>query len=206
MLQTLLWRRMTCSSTFLKYPLAVLVQTPATYILMLYVVSNSGKRYWDCKLPCIEAQIELSSTFVYDQKMSTSGGSRLSRGGRMAMMPMSVNRSAETFIAEQNILIRKKIPIHWRKEWQKFQSCKFINGQYQQYFCENFILHCDVIRFTGMVIIVVCPPWVRCEFLAELPLVLILEATNSSKSRWKCIAIHQNVCSRSLSQNCQGIF
>ena len=34
MLQTLLWRRMTCSSTFLKYPLAVLAQTPATYILM----------------------------------------------------------------------------------------------------------------------------------------------------------------------------
>ena len=34
MLQTLLWSRMTCSSTFLKYPLAVLAQTPATYILM----------------------------------------------------------------------------------------------------------------------------------------------------------------------------
>ena len=34
MLQTLLWSRMTCSSTFLKYPLAVLVQTPAAYILM----------------------------------------------------------------------------------------------------------------------------------------------------------------------------
>ena len=31
MLQTLLWRRMTCSSTFLKYSLAVLVQTPAAY-------------------------------------------------------------------------------------------------------------------------------------------------------------------------------
>ena len=34
MLQTLLWSRMTCSSTFLKYPLAVLAQTPAAYILM----------------------------------------------------------------------------------------------------------------------------------------------------------------------------
>ena len=47
---------------------------------------------------------------------------------------------------------QEKIPIHWRKEWQKFQSCKFIHGQY---FCDNFILHCDVIRFTGMGIIVV---------------------------------------------------
>ena len=34
MLQTLLWRRMTCSSTFLKYPLTVLAQTPAAYIFM----------------------------------------------------------------------------------------------------------------------------------------------------------------------------
>ena len=34
MLQTLLWSRMTCSSTFLKYPLAVLAHTPAAYILM----------------------------------------------------------------------------------------------------------------------------------------------------------------------------
>ena len=34
MLQTLLWSRMTCSSTVLKYPLAVLAQTPAAYILM----------------------------------------------------------------------------------------------------------------------------------------------------------------------------
>ena len=34
MLQTLLWSRMTCSSTVLKYPLTVLAQTPAAYILM----------------------------------------------------------------------------------------------------------------------------------------------------------------------------
>ena len=34
MFQTFLWSTMTCSSTFLKYPLAVLAQTPAAYILM----------------------------------------------------------------------------------------------------------------------------------------------------------------------------
>ena len=34
MLQSLLWSRMTCFVTFLKYSLAVLAQTPATYILM----------------------------------------------------------------------------------------------------------------------------------------------------------------------------
>ena len=75
------------------------------------------------------------------------------------------------FIAEQNIIIKKKLPIYWRKEWQKFQSCKFIHIQY---FYDNFILHCDFIQFTDMGIIVVRPPWVRCEFFAELPLVLIL--------------------------------
>ena len=53
-------------------------------LFLLYVASSSGKRYWDCKLPCIEAQIELSSTFVYDQKISISGSyarnSHLSQG------------------------------------------------------------------------------------------------------------------------------
>ena len=85
-----------------------------------------------------------------------------------------------------------------------------------------------------MGVIVIRPPWLRCEFLAELPLVLIfwslskvldspfwasiqgslqsqhlfpeLEATFSRKSRWGCIPIRQNACSRSLNQNCGGIF
>ena len=90
---------MTCSSTFLKYPLAVLAQTPAAYVLMYCNAFSTTftavrcfhlrKRYWDCKLPCIEAQIKLSSTLVYDQKMSTSGSSarnsHLSQGGRMTI-------------------------------------------------------------------------------------------------------------------------
>ena len=144
-------------------------------LFLLYVVSNSGKRYWDCKLPCIKAQIELSSTFVYDQKMSTSGtcarNSHLSQGGTNdndahVCEPICINMYCR---AKHNN--QEKIPIHWGKEWQKFQSCKFIHGQY---FCDNFILDCDVIRFTGMVIDVVRPPCVRCEFHAELPLVLIL--------------------------------
>ena len=41
-------------------------------LLLLFVASNSGKRYWDWTLPRIKAQIELSSTFVYDYKMSTA--------------------------------------------------------------------------------------------------------------------------------------
>ena len=45
----------------------------------------SGKRYLEWTLPRIEAQIELSSTFVCDYKMSTSGSSaknsHLTQGG-----------------------------------------------------------------------------------------------------------------------------
>ena len=65
-------------------------------LLLLFLASNSGKRYWDWMLPRIRAQIELSSTFVYDYKMSTSGSSaknsHLTQGGRTTMMPMPVNR------------------------------------------------------------------------------------------------------------------
>ena len=55
-----------------------MAQTPATYILMycdpqrlflLYVASNSGKGYWDCKLPCIEAQIELFSSNEHERQL-----------------------------------------------------------------------------------------------------------------------------------------
>ena len=171
MLQTLLWSRMICSSTFFKYLLAVLAQTPAAYILMycnafsttfsavrcfqlrkkvlrlntpentityhnvlcssppnfawaLFSVSLGAiltpKRNWKqclCKiwgwqarvlwyvrvfsgvvnwtLPRIRAQIELSSTFVCDYKVSTSGSSaknsHLTQGRRMTTIPIPVN-------------------------------------------------------------------------------------------------------------------
>ena len=65
-------------------------------LLLLFVASNSGKRYRDGTLPRIRAQIELFSTFVYDYKMSTSGSSaknsHLTQGGRTTMMPIPVNR------------------------------------------------------------------------------------------------------------------
>ena len=42
-------------------------------------------------------------------------------------------------------------------------------------FCDNFILHCHIIWFTGMNIIVVLSPYMRCEFLSELPPELVKE-------------------------------
>ena len=62
-------------------------------LLLLFVASNSGKKYWDWTLPRIRAQTELSSTFVYDYKMSMSGSSarnsHITEGGRTTMMTRS---------------------------------------------------------------------------------------------------------------------
>ena len=185
MLQTLLWRRMTCSSTFLKYLSAVLVQTPATYILLYCNASSTAFSAERCfqfrkKVLGLWATLYRSSDRIVQhlclwpenaherqlcEEFAPHPGGTNDKDAHVCE-PICIN-----MYCRANIIIKKKIPIHWRKEWQKFQSCKFIHGQY---FYDNFILHCDVIRFTGMVIIVVRPPWVRCEFLAELPLVLIL--------------------------------
>ena len=122
MLQTLLWSRMTCSSTVLKYPLAVLAQTPAAYILMYCHAFSTTftavrcfqlrKKYWDWTLPRIRAQKELSITFVYYYKMSTSGSSarssHLTQGGRKTMMTIGIFR----IIAEWYLLFFAKFRSH----------------------------------------------------------------------------------------------
>ena len=143
-------------------------------LLLLFVASNSGKKYWDWTLPRIRAQIEMSSTFVYDYKMSTSGSSaknsHLTQRGRTTMMPMPVNR----------ITSQCKIKLS-----QKY--CLWINLQLWN-FCHFFlqlmgiffliIMFCSAIhvytdRFADMGIIAISPHWLRWEFLAELPLELI---------------------------------
>ena len=92
-------------------------------------------------------------------------------GGRTTMMTMPVNQ----------ITSQCKLKLS-----QKY--CPWINLQLW-IFCHSFlqwmgiffliIMFCSAIhvytdRFADMGIIVIRPPWMRCEFLAELPLVLIL--------------------------------
>ena len=110
-------------------------------LLLLLVASNSGKRYWDWTLPRIRAQIELSSTFVYDCKMSTSGSSakssHLTQGGRMTMMPMPVN-----WITSQckNKIIVKILPVN------KFTTLKFLSllpSMNGQFFLDYHVLLCN---------------------------------------------------------------
>ena len=57
-------------------------------LFLLYVaVFQFWKKVLELQLPCIEAHTELSSTFIDDWKMSTSGSSarnsHLSQGGRI---------------------------------------------------------------------------------------------------------------------------
>ena len=62
----------------------------------------------------------------------------------------------------------------------KFRTLKFLlilpsmNGQFflDYYLCSAIHVYTD--QFADMGIIVIRPPWLRCEFLAELPLVRIV--------------------------------
>ena len=124
-----------------------LLQCILNGLFLLYVASNSGKRYRDCKLP-----VELSSTFVYDQKLSPSGSS--ARNSLLSQQGGGTNEN-DAHVCEPicvNVFCRAK---HNKQEKtthaliegrsEKFHSCKFIHGQH---FCDTFILRCDVIRFT----------------------------------------------------------
>ena len=145
-------------------------------LLLLFVASNSGKKYWDWTLPRIRPKIELSSTFVYDYKMSTSGSSarnsHLTQGGRTTMMTMLVNQITSQCKIK---LSQKYYP------WINLQLWNFCHSFLQWmgiFFLDYYVLLWSAIyvytgRFTDMGIIVIRPRWLRCEFLAELSLVLI---------------------------------
>ena len=164
---------MICSSTFLKYHSAVLAQTPAAYILMYCNSFSATFTAFRCFQLVSELRENVQHTFVYDYRMSESSSSaknsHLSQGGRRTMMPMPVNR----------ITSQCKIKLS-----QKY--CPWINSQLWN-FCHSFlqlmgsffliIVFCPAIhvytdRFAGMGIMVISPPCLRREFLAELPVVL----------------------------------
>ena len=143
-------------------------------LLLLFVASNSGKKYWDWTLPRIRAQKELSSTFLYDYKMSTS---HVLRGIRT--LPRGTNDNGD-HACEPNYIPQCKIKLS-----QKY--CPSINLQLWN-FCHSFlqwmgsffliITFCSAIhdytdRLAEMGIIAIRPPWLRCEFLTEPPLVLV---------------------------------
>ena len=58
----------------------------------------------------------------------------------------------------------------------KFTTLKFLSllpSMNGQFFLDYHVLLCNKTCNTYMGIIVIRPPWLSCEFLAELPLMLI---------------------------------
>ena len=178
MLQSLLWSRMTCFVTFLKYSLAVLAQTPATYILMYCNALSSTFTAVRC--------FQLRKKVLRLNATSYQGSERTVQNlclwlqnehewqfcKEFAPHPGGTNDN-DTHTSQSKIKLTQKY-------------CPSINLQLWN-FCHSFLqwmgsffliitfcsaIHVYTDRFTDMGIIVIRPPWLRCEFLAELPLVL----------------------------------
>ena len=186
MLQTLLWSRMTCSSTFLKYPFAVLAQTPAAYVLMCcntFSTTFTAVRCFQLRKKvlrldatsyqntdrtvqhlCLWLQNEHERHFC-EEFAPPPGGGGTNDNDDHACEPNN--------ITVQNKIIAKILPANNLQLWS---FCHFFLQWMGIFFL--IIMFCSAIyvytnRFTDMGIIVISPPWLRCEFLAELPLVLI---------------------------------
>ena len=129
---------------------------------LLFVASNSGKRCWDWTLLRIRAQIELSSTSVYDYKMSTSGSSAknslLTQGAPMTMMPMPVNRITSQCKIK---LSQKYYPWINLKLWNFCHSFLQWVGSFFliTMFCSAIHVYTCTDRFADMSITVIRPPY-----------------------------------------------
>ena len=150
---------MTCSSTVL----AGLAQTAAAYILIYCNALSTTFTAVRCfqlrkkvlrldatsyQIPRIRAQIELSSTFVYDYKMSTSGSSarnsHLSQGGRTTMTDHACESNN---ITVQNRIIGKILPVN------KFTTLKFLSllpSMNGYFFLDYYVLLCNTCLYRAV--------------------------------------------------------
>ena len=176
MLQTLLWSRMTCFSTFLKYPLAVLAQTPATYILMYcnaFSTTFTAVRCFQLRKKVLRldaTSYQSSDRTVQHLCLWLQNEHEWQFCKEIVPVSIPVNR----------ITSQRKLKLSQKYfPWINLQLWNFCHS-FLQWMGSFFliIMFCSAIhvytdRFADMGIIVIRPPWVRCEFVAELPLVLI---------------------------------
>ena len=184
MLQTLLWSRMTCSSTFLKYPLAVLAQTPAAYILMYchaFSTTFTAVRCFQLRKKVLRldaTSYQSSERTVQHLCLWLQNEHERQFCVEFAPHPGGTNDNDDHACEPNNITVRNKIiakvlPVN------QFTTLKFLsllpsmNGYFFLIIMFCSAIHVYTDRFTDMGIIVIRPPWLRWEFLAELPLVLI---------------------------------
>ena len=183
MLQTLLWSSMTCFLTFLKYPLAVLAQTPATYILMygnafsttftavrcfqlrkkvlrLNATSYQGSE-WTVQNLCLWLQNEHEWQFCKE----------------FAPNPRGTNNNE----AVNRITVYSKIKLSQKYcPWINLQLWNFCHDSFLQwmgiFFLDYYVLLCNTCLYRSVHRHghhCHSSSWLRCEFLAELPLVRI---------------------------------
>ena len=184
MLQTLLWSRMTCSSTFLKYPFAVLAQTPAAYILMYcnsFSTTFTAVRCFQLRKKVLRldaTSYQSSDRTVQHLCLWLQNEHERQFCEEFAPHPGGTKDNDDhacepNNITVQNKIIAKILPVN------KFTTLKFLsllpsmNGYFFLIIMFCSAIHVYTDRFTDMGIIIIRPPWLRCEFLAELPLVLI---------------------------------
>ena len=146
-------------------------------LLLLFAASNSGKKYWDWTLPRIRAQIELSSTScLWLQNQHERQFCK-----EFAPHPGGTNDNDDhacelNNITVQNKIIAKILPVNKFTTLKFFSLLPSMNGYF---FLDYYVLLCNTCLYRSvhdMGIIVIRPHWLRCEFLAELPLVLIFWA------------------------------
>ena len=174
---------MTCSSTVLKYPLAVLAQTPAAYILMYchaFSTTFTAVRCFQLR----KKELRLDATSYQSSERTVQHLCLWLQNEHerqfcveFALHPGGTNDNDDhacepNNITVQNKIIAKILPVN--KFTTFFHSFLQWMGIFFLIimFC-SAIIHVYTDRLTDMGIIVTRPPWLRCEFLAELPLVLI---------------------------------
>ena len=109
-------------------------------LLLLFVVSNSGKRYWDWTLPRIRAQIELSNTFFHDFKMSTRVVLQRIRTSPSGTNDNDAHPCEPNYTTVRNKIIEKILPVN------KFSTLKFLSllpSMNGYFFPDYYVLLCN---------------------------------------------------------------
>ena len=110
-------------------------------LLLPFVASNSGKKYWDWTLPRIRAQIELSSTF-YERQFCEE----------FAPHPGGTNDNDDhacepNDITVQNKIIAKILPVN------KFTTLKFLSllpSMNGYFFLDYYVLLCNTCLYRSV--------------------------------------------------------
>ena len=144
-------------------------------LLLLFVASNSGKKVLRLDATSYQSSGRTEQHLCLWLQMSTSGSSErnshLTQGGRTTMMTMPVN----LITSQSKIKLSQKYC-----PWINLQLWNFCHDSFLQwmgiFFLDYYVLLCNTCLYRSVHRHghhCHSSSWLRCEFLAELPLVLI---------------------------------